>query len=163
MLRLASFCRDEPGSDRDRARQLLGEACDEARSSRLHLVYAIARLRLAELDAEHALDGHGDLVPDAMDEFGAAAALLMRAGHAFGKELAAWSAAQLRMRYGAPDAANGVAEIAEAFARVSAIQLEHEVWAALFIWHTEHGDLAAAGRARQGSGPARRADAPCVC
>jgi CHAT domain len=147
LRRAASFAAGGLAADRERSRALLIRARDEAAADGLVIAGATAELALAEADLRALLDGgDGDLgrVPGRFSEIADA---FRQGGHAFGDALVQWSMAGLLLRYGLEGGLDLAAQAATGFAAADAPSSELQVWSALGLWHTLHGDPAGAREA----------------
>jgi CHAT domain len=144
LRRAASFAAGGLPADRERSRALLIRARDEAAADGRVIAEAAAELALAEADLRVLLDGGDGDLGSVPGRFSGIADAFRQGGHAFGDALVQWSMAGLLLRYGLDTGLDLAAQAAAGFAAADAPSSELQVWSALGLWHTLHGDPAGA-------------------
>lgn len=141
LRRAASFAADGLLADREAARELYARASREAGADGLVIPRARAELALAEFELRALLDGGGDRdQARVLSRFDELAAAFAGGGHVYGDALVRWAVARLLLDYGNPAGVELARGAAAGFAGADAPSSELQVWSALRLWYSVHGD-----------------------
>ena len=141
LRRAASFAAGGLSADREAARELYARASREADAGGLVIPRAHAELALAEFELRALLDGAADSdEARVLSRFDGLAAAFAGGGHVYGDALVRWAVARLLLDYGNPAGVDLARSAAAGFATADAPSSELQVWSALRLWYSVHGD-----------------------